>query len=116
MTRFVEQSTGRREPEERNRERVMDYIGAVREFIVENFLFGEDAAWLKEETSFLDSGVMDSTGILELIAFIQDRFGIVVEDEEVVPENFSSMKGVAAFLARKNGQPNGKNAELQQAC
>lgn len=88
----------------------MDYIGAIRAFIVENFLFGEDAAWLGEDTSFLESGVIDSTGILEVITFIEETFGIHVEDEEIVPENLDSLKKLAAFLARKNGQLDSKVA------
>ena len=93
----------------------MDYIGAIRAFIVENFLFGEDVEWLKEETSFWESGVMDSTGIVEVIAFIQETFGIHVEDDEVIPENFNCLKNLAAFLARKNGQLDGRIAGSQQA-
>ncbi len=88
----------------------MDYIGAIRAFIVENFLFGEDAAWLGEETSFLESGVIDSTGILEVITFIEETFGIHVEDDEIVPENLDSLKNLAAFLASKNGQRDRKVA------
>lgn len=93
----------------------MDYIGAIRAFIVENFLFGEDAAWLEEETSFLESGVIDSTGILEIIMFIEETFGIHVEDDEIVPENLDSLKNLAAFLARKNGRPDRNVAGHQQA-
>ena len=76
-------------------------VGAViRQFIVENFLFGEDGN-LKEETSFLESGIIDSTGILELVSFLEEKFGISVADEELVPENLDSIGNVAAYLARK---------------
>ena len=88
----------------------MDYIGAIRAFIVDNFLFGEDAAWLGEETSFLESGVIDSTGILEVITFIEETFGIHVEDDEIVPENLDSLKNLAVFLASKIGQRDKKVA------
>ena len=81
----------------------MDYVGAIRAFIVENFLFGEDAAWLDEETSFLESGVIDSTGILEIITFIEEKFGIHVEDDEIVPENLDSLVNIERYLSRKLG-------------
>jgi acyl carrier protein len=79
---------------------MMDYLGVVREFVVENFLFGDDER-LKEETSFIGSGIVDSTGIMELVAFLEERFEVRVEDEEVIPENLDSLVRVAAFLERK---------------
>jgi acyl carrier protein len=79
---------------------MMDYLGVVREFVVENFLFGDDER-LKEETSFIGSGIVDSTGVMELVAFLEERFEVRVEDEEVIPENLDSLVRVAAFLERK---------------
>ena len=70
------------------------------EFIIENFLFGDNDS-LSEETSFLEDGIIDSTGILELVAFIEDTFGITVEDEELVPENLDSVKNVAQYIEQK---------------
>jgi acyl carrier protein len=78
----------------------MENKQAIREFIVENFLFGEDNG-LKDDTSFLDEGIMDSTGALELINFIEEKFSIQVEDEEIIPENLDSINNVAAYLGRK---------------
>ena len=72
----------------------------IRQFIIENFLFGQDDN-LKEETSFIDSGIVDSTGILELVSFLEEEFSISVEDEELIPENLDSIANVAAYLARK---------------
>jgi len=72
----------------------------VREFIVENFLFGSEDG-LKDDTSFLDDGIIDSTGILELVSFLEEDFGIAVEDEELIPENLDSIKNVAEYLERK---------------
>jgi len=78
-------------------------VGAViRQFIVENFLFGEDGN-LKQETSFLESGIIDSTGILELVSFLEEKFEISVADEELVPENLDSIANVVAYLAKKKG-------------
>lgn len=75
----------------------------VRKFIVENFLFGDDKG-LEEDTSFLDEGIIDSTGMLELIDFIGDEFSIQVADEELVPENLDSINNVTAFVGKKTAQ------------
>ena len=72
----------------------------VRQFIVENFLFGNDEN-LTDETSFLDEGIIDSTGVLELVTFLEENFSIKVEDEELIPENLDSIKNVANFVATK---------------
>jgi acyl carrier protein len=78
----------------------MQHKQAIKEFIVENFLFGEGNG-LKDETSFLEEGIIDSTGILELVTFLEDEFSITVEDEELIPENLDSIGNVAAYLGRK---------------
>ncbi len=75
----------------------------IRNFIIENYLFGDDEG-LEEGTSFLDEGIVDSTGILELIEYISEEFSITVEDEELVPENLDSINNVTAFIGRKTGQ------------
>ena len=72
----------------------------IRQFIVENFLFGDDNG-LKDDTSFLDEGIIDSTGILELVSFLEEEFSISVEDEELIPENLDSIMNVVAYLERK---------------
>ena len=72
----------------------------IREFIVENFLFGSDDG-LENETSFLEGGIIDSTGILELVAYLEEQFGISVQDEELIPENLDSINNVVNFLQRK---------------
>lgn len=78
----------------------MDHLKTIRAFIVENFLYGEDGN-LREDTSFLENGIVDSTGILELMAFLEQNFGIRVEDDEVIPENLDSLENVANYLTRK---------------
>ena len=78
----------------------MEHKQAIREFIVENFLFGE-ANGLKDDTSFLEEGIIDSTGILELVTFLEDEFSITVDDEELIPENLDSIDNVANYLQRK---------------
>ena len=72
----------------------------IRAFIVENFLFGKDDE-LKDDSSFLDEGIIDSTGILELVSFLEEEFSISVEDEELVPENLDCIQNVVAYLGRK---------------
>ena len=72
----------------------------IKEFIIDNFLFG-DADGLNDETSFLDEGIIDSTGILELVNYLEEEFSIAVDDEELIPENLDSIKNVAAYLERK---------------
>ncbi len=80
----------------------MDLIATIRQFIIENFLFEEDET-LKEDTSFLESGIIDSTGILELVSFLEETFGIEVDDEEMIPENLDSIANVAQYLQKKKG-------------
>jgi len=72
----------------------------VKAFIVENFLFGEEGD-LKEDTSFLEEGIIDSTGVLEMVDFLEEEFGISIEDEELIPENLDSLKNIAAYLEKK---------------
>ena len=76
----------------------------IRSFIVENFLFGKDEGF-DDETSFLNEGVIDSTGIMELVSFMEEDFHIKVEDEELLPENLDSIKNVVAYLERKTNSP-----------
>lgn len=73
----------------------------VRSFIVENFLFGNDGD-LSDDSSFLDEGIIDSTGVLELVSFLEEEFGIAVKDEELIPENLDSIANVVAYLERKS--------------
>lgn len=82
----------------------MSYINRIRDFIVENFLFGEDNGFT-EETSFLESGMIDSTGILEIINFLEETYHIVVEDNELVPENLDSLRNLDRFLNEKLCKP-----------
>ena len=72
----------------------------VTEFIVENFLFG-NANGLTDDTSFLDEGIIDSTGVLELITFLEDQFNISVDDEELIPGNLDSINNLEKFLQKK---------------
>lgn len=74
----------------------------IRSFIIDNYLFGDDRG-LKDDSSFLDEGILDSTGIMHLVAFLGEEFSIVIDDDELLPENLDSINKVTAFIERKNG-------------
>ncbi len=80
----------------------MGKIDLVRNFIVNDILFGDGDA-LEDNTSFYDSGIIDSTGILEIVSFIEKQFNIRVETHELVPDNFESLSCVAEYLEKKIG-------------
>lgn len=73
----------------------------LRAFIVENFLFGDDSTPLGDGQSLIDSDMVDSTGILELVSFLEERFGIALADADIVPANLDSIDRIAAFVERK---------------
>ena len=72
----------------------------IRQFIAERFLFGDDKK-LGDEDSLLEAGIIDSTGILELINHLEERYGIKVNDDELVPENLDTIASIASFLGKK---------------
>jgi acyl carrier protein len=73
----------------------------IKDFILKCFLFTDDPAALGDDQSLMSTGVLDSTGILELIHFVEETFGIKVADEEMLPENFDSVDAITAFVTRK---------------
>jgi acyl carrier protein len=76
------------------------YTEQIRGFLASNFYISNPAA-LEDDTSLLDQGIIDSTGVLEVIGFLEETFGIVVEDSELLPENLDSIQGIAHFVTRK---------------
>lgn len=78
----------------------MDNAEKVRQFIKENF-YAASASDLTDDASLLDLGIVDSTGILEVVAFLEETFDITVEDAEMLPENLDSIDNIVAFVARK---------------
>jgi acyl carrier protein len=74
----------------------------IRNFILENFML-ENPEDLVDDESMLEKGIIDSTGVLELVAFIESTFEIKVEDEELIPENLDSIKNIVIYLERKLG-------------
>lgn len=73
----------------------------IRRFLFENYLFGYDENDFSNDSSFLDFGVLDSTGILELILFIESEFHIEILDMEILPENLDSVNCVSSFVYKK---------------
>ena len=74
---------------------------AVRRFIGENFLFRDDGDAITHDASLLDAGIIDSTGVLELVCFLESTFGIEVQDDEMLPENLDSIRGITGYVTRK---------------
>ncbi|MEW6442060.1 MAG: acyl carrier protein [bacterium] len=85
----------------------MDIRATLRAFLRENFLLARPGGELCDETSFLDSGLVDSTGMLEIVQFLEERFGMTVEDEELAPENLDSIENLTRFVCRKTGRADG---------
>ena len=82
----------------------MELKRQIREFVTTNFYVADPKA-LEDSTSLLDQGIIDSTGVLEVIMFIESTFGVTVEDSEMLPENLDSIERIAAFVARKKALP-----------
>jgi len=77
----------------------------IRAFIVENFLFGDTSHDLADNASLIDNDIIDSTGVLELVAFIEDDFAVTMADADIVPANLDSIERIAAFIRQKSRQP-----------
>jgi acyl carrier protein len=78
----------------------MELQQQIRDFVTSNFYVADPKA-LEDRTSLLDQGIIDSTGVLEVIMFIETTFGVTVEDSEMLPENLDSIERIAAFVGRK---------------
>ncbi len=76
----------------------------VSAFITENFLFRSDLQELGDEESLMDAGIIDSAGILELVAFIEGEFGVNMQDADMVRENLNSIAAITRYISRKKGQ------------
>jgi acyl carrier protein len=79
----------------------MDVREQIRGYIVENFLFGDAGPLQSDAMSLLDAGIVDSTGVMELVAFLEGDLGLTVEDHELVQENLDSVDNLVAYVARK---------------
>lgn len=74
----------------------------LRDYIVENFLFGDTETEFADGDSFMEQGILDSTGILDVILYLEENFDMKVEDDELIPENLDSIDNLAAFIERKS--------------
>jgi acyl carrier protein len=75
----------------------------IREFLRENFPLSADGVTLQRDDSLIEVGVIDSTGVLELIGFIEERYEVEIRDEEVLPENLDSIGNIIRFVGEKLG-------------
>lgn len=75
----------------------------IRSFIIENFLFGDTSQDLGDDVSLIEADLVNSTGILELVAYVEETYGVTVKDADIVPANFDSIGRIAAFIAARNG-------------
>lgn len=75
----------------------------VRNFIVENFLFGDTSYQLADDASLIENDIIDSTAVLELVAFIEDSFGITMSDADIVPANLDSLARISSFIETRAG-------------
>lgn len=79
----------------------MDVKEQIRNYIAENFLFSSNGFTLDDEESFLEAGVVDSLGVVELVSFVEENFNVQVPDDDIVPDNFDSVDNLAAYIARR---------------
>ena len=80
---------------------MQDIKAKVRAYIMDNFIMGASANAFKDNDSFMAHHVIDSTGFLELVAYLEETYGIAVEDDEMVPDNLDSLDNIAAYVRRK---------------
>jgi acyl carrier protein len=75
----------------------------IRQFVVDNFLYGRDDHTLGDDVSFLEKGIIDSTGVLELVSFIEEKYNVSVDDEELIPDNFDTLNNISSYVVKKMG-------------
>jgi acyl carrier protein len=86
----------------------------IRAFVIENYLFGEESK-LNNSDSFMESGIIDSTGILELVRFLEATFGVKVADEDLIPDNLDSIDKIVTFVTGKQASLPNRPSSLQSA-
>jgi acyl carrier protein len=73
----------------------------IRTFLAQAFFLGDDPSELPSSSSLIESGIIDSTGVLELVGYLEEQYGININDDELVPENLDSIDNIVAFVDRK---------------
>ena len=81
----------------------MSVEAQIKDYISRNLLFSDNGFPYPDEASFLEEGIVDSVGVMELVAFVEEKFGLKVGDTDVTPDNFDSVSKLAAFIQRKTG-------------
>lgn len=81
----------------------------LRQYVIDNFLFGQGGSELKNDDSFMERGIVDSTGVLELVAFLEEQFQVKVEDEDLIPANLDSINNLLLYLKKKQQSLNKRN-------
>jgi acyl carrier protein len=79
----------------------MDVRESIRSYIITNFLFGDTSPLHSDSASLLDNGIIDSVGVMELVAFLEQDHGLAINDEDLVPENLDSIDNLVNFISRK---------------
>jgi acyl carrier protein len=76
----------------------------IKDYIAKNLLFSDNGFPYPDEASFLNEGIVDSVGVMELVAFVEDKFGLKVDDLDVTPDNFDSVSRLASYIRSKSGK------------
>jgi acyl carrier protein len=79
----------------------MDIKAQVRQYIAKNLLFSDNGFAYTDDASFLEEGIVDSLGVMELVLFIEEKFEVKVQDEELTPDNFDSVNKLASYIQRR---------------
>jgi acyl carrier protein len=79
----------------------MEIENKIKDYIAKNLLFSDDGYGYPDDASFLEEGIVDSQGVMELVMFVEDEFGVTVEDEDITPDNFDSVSLLAEYIRRK---------------
>ena len=88
----------KKEEEIMNKENIEQVI---KEYLLENFLFGYEENEISEKSSLLDMGILDSTGIMEIVSFLEQKFGIKVKDEDIIPSNLESLDAISNYVLER---------------
>lgn len=83
----------------------MEIETQIKDYIAKNLLFSDNGFPYADSVSFLDEGIVDSIGVMELVTFVEENFGVKVDDLDVTPDNFDSVSKMAAYVRRKTGRP-----------
>lgn len=81
----------------------MEIQNQLRDYIVKQFMYDQPNARLDPDTDLLNDGIVDSMGILQVVNFLEEKFGVQVSDDEITPENFRSLRALVDFIGQKNG-------------